>query len=197
MHAVVLAFYSGLSARRPFIPDLPQLLYLAISLAGLGAMWWLITRADSLIARLFPHWEWEKQLGWLNIRAARRAARILRWLGYLLQTVLVAMLGGILWAAPALRVENWDQPEKVANSFAKLTVLLFCLGSWIIYLGWELIPRMRREHERKSLEKFRAEMAEREESGPEADERRARFSAPDPHKWKRTLPPSRQPGKRY
>lgn len=63
----------------------------------------LAYRIDRIINRLFPDLEWEKSLGWLNIRAERRANTALRWLGYAIYLLLGGALYGIAWAAAGLQ----------------------------------------------------------------------------------------------
>ena len=70
-------------------------LFLAIAF-----VWWLINRTDRIIHHLFPDLEWEKSLGWLNIRAERRAKTAMRWIGYAIYAMLIASLYGIAWELP-------------------------------------------------------------------------------------------------
>src|ERR1700683_4979230 len=75
------------------------------------ALWWLITRTDRIINYLFPHLEWERSLGWLNIQAERRAMTAVRWLGYGIQALLAVVLLGIVWAAEGFQqVDDWSNP---------------------------------------------------------------------------------------
>jgi hypothetical protein len=155
------------------IPSAWQCLNIAAPFLALAALRWVIHRVDHTIDRLFPHWEWEKRLGWLNIRTQRRAETALRWIGYFLYALLAAALYGIVWAAPALgQIDHWSDPAVLGEISLKLSVLLVCLGSWLVYLGFELLPKLRRQHEVDELEKFRAEQAATEgESGFPADSR--------------------------
>jgi hypothetical protein len=45
-------------------------------------LWTLVNQTDRIIHYLFPNLQWEHDLGWLNIKAERRARRAVRWLGY-------------------------------------------------------------------------------------------------------------------
>jgi hypothetical protein len=129
----------------------------------LTAVWWLINRTDRIINRLFPDLEWEKSLGWLNIRAERRANTALRWVGYGIYAMLAVALLGIVWAAQGLQaLDNWSDPWVMGDLALRVPVLLFCLGLWVLYLGGWLIPKLRAQRERAAYKKFRAEMEEAE-----------------------------------
>src|SRR5260221_1795792 len=122
------------------IPSAWQCLVFAAPLLVVAALWWLIERADQTVNHLFPEWEWEKRLGWLNLQAHRRADLVLRWLGYVVYAVLAVALYGIVWAAPVLgNLQQWDDPALMAKGAAQVSVLFICLGLWLGYLGLELI----------------------------------------------------------
>ncbi len=104
----------------------------------------------------FPHWEWEKKLGWLNITAERRSEAILRWIGYFIHAGMAVALYGIVWAAPALGEFGSTDPAVIGDGASRLAVLLVCLTIWGLYLGGELIPKLRREHEQEELARYRA-----------------------------------------
>src|SRR5277367_6697351 len=94
-----------------------------------AALWWLINRTDRIIHRLFPHLEWEKELGWLNIRAERRVRTALRWIGYCVYALLGAALYGIAWAAEGLQqIDNWPDPEVAGDLALRIPALGICLG---------------------------------------------------------------------
>lgn len=136
----------------------------AMPFLGVAALACLVRRMDQIIDRLFPHWEWEKRLGWLNIRAQRRADLVLRWIGYFIYAVLAVALLGIVWGAEALAtLDRWDDPSVMADLALRVPVLLACLGLWLVYFGCELIPKLRDQSEREGLRKFRAEQRELEE----------------------------------
>ena len=164
-----------------FIPTAWECLLVASPFLVLGAMWLLVRLVEQLIARLFPHWEWEKRLGWLNIRVERRAATVLRWMGYAVYAALAVALYGIVWAAPALgNLLQWDNPALVAEGAGQVPVLLICLGVWLVYLGCELIPKLRNQYEREELEKFRAAQAELEQERERQPPSRLKSSSAKP-----------------
>ncbi len=120
-------------------------------------------RIDRIIHRLFPDLEWEKSLGWLNIRAERRANTALRWLGYAVYIVLGGALYGIAWAAVGLQgLADVTDPLAATDLALRLPVLLIGLGAWVLYLGSWLIPKIRAEREEAELKRFREQMAEME-----------------------------------
>ncbi len=143
------------------IPDAKQCFTWAAPLVILVAAICVIGRMDQIIEGLFPHWEWERRLGWLNIRAQRQAERVLRWIGYFIYAALGLALLGIVWAAKGLALINqWEDPHVAAELARRVPVLLACLGLWLVYLGCELMPKMRGQYEEEELEKFRAEQEE-------------------------------------
>ena len=157
------------------IPSAWQCLTIAAPFLALAALRWVIHRVDRTVDRLFPHWEWERRLGWLNLRVQRRAEAVLRWIGYFLYALLAAALYGIIWAAPALgQFDHWNDPNFFSEISLKFSVFLVSLGFWLVYFGFELLPKLRRQHEADELEKFRSEQAGREtEHGRRSDSRLA------------------------
>jgi hypothetical protein len=142
------------------IPSAWQCFTVAAPFLAFAALRWVIHRIDFTVNRLFPHWEWERRLGWLNLGTQRRADAVLRWIGYFLYALLAAALYGIVWAAPALgQLDRWSDPNVLGEISLKISVLLVCLGLWLVYLGFELLPKLRRQHETEELERFRAEQA--------------------------------------
>ena len=140
----------------------------AAPILAVAAVWWLIGRTDRIINYFFPYLEWEHSLGWLNIRAERRANTALRWVGYGVYATLIAALYGIAWAAEGLQqLDNWSDPWVMGDLALRVPVLVGCLGLWWFYLGCWLVPKLRAEREAAGLKKFRAEMeeAEREREG--------------------------------
>lgn len=146
------------------IPDAGQCLTWAAPVLAVVAMIGVLGRMDQIIDRLFPHWEWERRLGWLNIRAIRRAEKVLRWLGYFIYAVLGLALLGIVWSAQGLveTLNHWDNPHVAVELALRVPVLLASLGFWLVYLGCELLPKLRGQYEEEELQKFRAEQAELE-----------------------------------
>jgi hypothetical protein len=139
------------------------------------AVWWLANRIDRIIHFLFPHWAWEKDLGWLNIQAERRANTALRWVGYGIYLLLAAALPGIAWGAVSLEeAVNRPAPFIMGDLAVRIPVLVVCLGAWLLFLGSWLFPKLRAEREEAALKKFRAQMAEAE---AEAEQKR-KFSSP-------------------
>ncbi|HUB68146.1 MAG TPA: hypothetical protein VL981_11740 [Candidatus Methylacidiphilales bacterium] len=139
------------------IPSAWQCLQVAAPFLAFIALRWVIRRVDHTVNRLFPHLEWERRLGWLNITTQRRAEAVLRWIGYVIYALLAAALYGIVWAAPALgQLGQWSDSTVLGEIPLKISVLLICLGCWLVYFGCELLPKLRRQHEEEELEKFRA-----------------------------------------
>ena len=123
----------------------------------------LAYRIDRIIHRLFPDLEWEKNLGWLNIRAERRANTALRWLGYAIYLSLGGALYGIAWAAVGLQgLADVTDPLAATDLALRLPVLLVGLGAWVLYFGSWLIPKIRAEREEAELKRFRIQMSELE-----------------------------------
>ncbi len=142
------------------IPDAQHCFIAAFPVVCALVAWWLLKRIDSILAWLFPHWEWEKKLGWLNIRAERQADAFLRWVRYFVYALLALALYGIVWGAQALAwLDQMDDPSILAEIVARVPVLLISLGFWLSYLGLVLIPKLRDEYEFDELQKYRAEQA--------------------------------------
>ena len=157
----------------------------------LAALWWLVNRTDRVINYFFPDLEWEHNLGWLNIRAERRANAALRWLGYGIYVLLGGALYGIAWAAEGM--QDWDRagndPAVVAQLLVHAPVLVACLGAWVLFLGTWLIPKLHAEREEAELRRFRAEMAEEER----LRERNPRSRVKSPLRKPRTNQPLEMP----
>jgi hypothetical protein len=144
-----------------FVPSAGQCLALLAPVAAWFLLRWIFRGIDQVIHRLFPSLAWERQLGWLNIRAERQAAIVLRWIGYLVQAALAAALYGIAWGAEGFRLlGRWSDPDALSEIDLRLPVFFCCLGLWLLYLGAELFPRLRREYEQEELTAFRAEWRE-------------------------------------
>jgi hypothetical protein len=85
----------------------------------------------------------------------------MRWIGYFIYAVLAVALLGIAWASVALAsLDRLEDPQVLADLALRVPVLLGCLGLWIVFLGCELIPKLRAKREMEGLKKFRAEQAE-------------------------------------
>jgi hypothetical protein len=152
-------------------------LVFAAPFLAVAGVWWLINQTDRIINHLFPDLEWEHSLGWLNIKAERRANTALRWLGYAIYALLAAALLGIVWAAEGLQaLDNWSDAWVMGDLVLHIPVLGVCLGAWVLYLGGWLVPKLRAQREEAGLKKFRAEMGE---AGKEREEQpRSRIHAP-------------------
>ncbi len=152
-------------------PDAEHFISWAAPILVLGAIWCLIRRTDQIIHYLFPNLEWEKELGWLNIRAERRANAGVRLVGYGVYVVLIGALAGILWGAEGLQqLDNWSDPRVMGDLALCVPVLFFCLGLWMLYLGLWLVPKLRAHRDEAAFQKFRAEMKEAEkEEGAESN----------------------------
>jgi hypothetical protein len=143
------------------VPSAGQCLMVLAPVAAWFLLRWILRGIDPTIHRLFPSLEWERQLGWLNIRAERQAARFLRWAGYLVQATLAAALYALAWGAEGFRLlGRWSDPDALAEIDLRLPVFFCCLGLWLLYLGAALFPRLRREYEQDELAAFRAEWSE-------------------------------------
>jgi hypothetical protein len=172
-------------------PGARQCLAWAAPFLAIAAVWWLINRTDQIVHHLFPHLEWEKELGWLNIKAERRANTALRWVGYGVYVLLIVALVGIVWAAEGLRqLDNWSDPWVMGDLALRVPALLFCLGIWVLYLGGWLIPKLRAQREAAEWKKFRAEM---EEAERERDEAQPRSRIHSPLQKPRTNAPRAMP----
>jgi hypothetical protein len=140
--AILIMAWRGVQFLEPFV--------------AVAALWGLVNRTDRIIAWLFPHLEWERDLGWLNIRAERRANTALRCLGYAIYLLLVVSLLGIVWAATGVdELPLWPDPMVIGDVMWHLAVMTICLGLWTVFLGAWLIPKIRREREETELKRFR------------------------------------------
>ena len=152
----------------------------------IAALWWLMNQTDRIIQYLFPNLEWEKSLGWLNIRAERRATTALRWIGYGIYVLLLAALYGIAWSAEGLQdFDHWSDPSVMGDLALRIPALAFCLGLWLLYLGSWLLPKLRAEREEAALKRYRAEAEEAERER----EKQPRSRVHAPLQKPRTNPP--------
>ncbi len=179
------------------IPDASHCLLFAAPFLGAAGTYWLFWHSDTLINWIFPNWEWEKKLGWLNIRVTRWADAVLRWIGYAVYALLAFTLYGIVWSSSAFDDFAQWTPITVADGMAKISALLLCLGIWFVYLGLELIPKLRHQYEREELEKFRAEHPELDD---DEENPRKPTSPLNPTKidiWSRTPAPRQRLGRHF
>ena len=143
------------------IPTAAQCLRAVGPVASVIFLWWLVRHGDHIIRRLFPTLEWQRQLGWLNIRAERRAAAVMRWISYAIYAALFFALCGILLSAYLLTqlspVDKGPAPSPILPVLSILPILLPSIAIWSAYFAWGLFPRMRQEYEHEELERFRAE----------------------------------------
>ena len=152
-----------LAHTRIAIPDPWMLVVWGTPVLTVLALWWLIERTDRIINYLFPHLEWEKSLGWLNIKAERRAKTALRWCGYAFYLLLAGLLYAIVRLADAFPpLSEWTDPDVLGDLMLEIPALVVCLGIWLLYLGGVLLPRLRTDREEAELKKFRAHMEELE-----------------------------------
>jgi hypothetical protein len=141
-----------------FAPSAMQCVAIAGPVGSVFGLIWLVRHGHEWVAAIFPHWEWERELGWLNLRAHRRADRIFRWVRYVVHAGLLLALGGIIWNAFIFgSFDEWDDPGAVGILLIHLSMLIACLAVWIVYLVTILAPRLREEYEREELERFRKE----------------------------------------
>jgi hypothetical protein len=161
---------TGLFLAQINIPDARECLVIAAPFLSLVALSWLVKNIDGIIEHLFPDWEWERNLGWLNFSAQRKADAVLRWVGYLIYACLAAALYGMAWAAQGLAAANSGTGAiDMTDVIWRVSVLVGALGFWVAYFGLELIPKLRNQYETEELKRFRAEQAELEkEREPDA-----------------------------
>jgi hypothetical protein len=149
--AILIMAWKGLVFAAPFI--------------AVAALWWLVNQTDRVIAYLFPDLEWERNLGWLDIRSERRARTVLRWLGYGIYLLLGAALLGIPWATEGMveQFADWPDPSVIGNVMLDAGMLAVCLFAWVVFLGAWLIPKLRAQREEAGLKKYRAQMVAEED----------------------------------
>jgi hypothetical protein len=145
------------------LPDARQCFVWAAPFLAIAAIWWLVDRTDRIVNHLYPDLEWEKSLGWLNIRAERRANAAMRWVGYGIYVLLIDALVGIVWAAEGLpALDNWSDPWVMGDLALRIPALVICLGIWVLYLGCGLMPKLRARREAAAWKRLRAEAEEAE-----------------------------------
>jgi hypothetical protein len=158
------------------IPSASQCFMVLAPIAALALLYSILKGIDVFLAKMFPALEWQRNLGWFNIKAERRASAVLRVIGYIVLALLAAALYGIAWGAEGLRLlPRWTDPDTLAELDLRLPVLCTSLSLLLLYFGVELLPRLRREYEEEDLQAFRAELAELEaEKSREESSRLAR-----------------------
>ena len=172
------------------MPTTRELLLVAAPVAAYLAFRWLLDHLDEILARLFPHWAWEKSLGWLNLTAYRRADTALRWIGYAVDAVLALALLGIAWGAQGVSEILGPDRAAVADGFTRLPALLIGCGLWALYLASALLPALRERHEAEELQRYRAENPLPEEQDKRPVRPRRGKSAPTLTIW--DTPPRRR-----
>jgi hypothetical protein len=130
----------------------------------LAALAWIVSRTDRIIGTVMPDLEWERSLGWLNIRAERRASRAMRWVSYGVILLLIDALVILYWCAKGLPdLSTWSDPWVMGDLALRVPLMGLCLMIWVIYLGLGLLPRVRTDRETAAFKKFRAQMAAADE----------------------------------
>ena len=141
-----------------FAPSAAQCFTVAGPVAGIFGLVWLARHGQNLVEEIFPHWRWERQLGWLNLRAHRRAETVLPWIGYFVHAGLLCALAGIVWNAYLFgNFNQWDDSTAVGYLLLHVSTFVACLAIWIVYLTTILAPKIRHDYERAELERFRRE----------------------------------------
>ena len=152
------------------VPSAAQCLAFGGPIVSLAGLFWFWRHGDEWIARLFPHLQWKRELGWLNLSADRRADRIMRGLTHALHVGLLAALIGILGFAWLL-----GQPHDTDSTLGLFSIpfqfiyLPLFLGIWIVYFTYLLGPRVRAEFEEGELRRYREENPDEEPKGKSAD----------------------------
>jgi hypothetical protein len=148
-----------------FIPTAGQCFAVVAPVASVWGTIWFLRHGDRVIAQLFPHWQWERELGWLNLRANRRAETVLRGLRHLMHAFLLLALAGILglsWLV-GQRLEMETGPGMFALAL-ELIYIGVGLSVWIFYFAAVLAPRLRDEYEEEELQRYRAEHPEKDDA---------------------------------
>jgi hypothetical protein len=142
-----------------FVPSPDEILVFAAPVLVLAAVWWLISRTDRVVHYMFPYLEWEHSLGWLNIRAERRANIAMRLVRFGVYVMLFDALFGIVWGAKGLQqLDHWSDPYVIGGLALRVGALAFCLAIWVLYLGTYVIPRIRAEREHAAWRKIQDEI---------------------------------------
>jgi hypothetical protein len=141
------------------VPSPGEILVFAAPVMVLVAVWWLISRTDRVVHYMFPYLEWEHSLGWLNIKAERRANTAMRWVRFGVYVMLFDALFGIVWGAKGLQqLDNWADPDVIGGLALRVAALAFCLAIWVLYLGTYVFPRIRAERDHAAWRKIQDEI---------------------------------------
>jgi hypothetical protein len=170
------------------IPSAAQCFTVLAPIAAIALLYSILKGIDVFLAKMFPALEWQRNLGWFNIKAERKAASVLRVIGHIVLALLAVALYGIAWGAEGLRLlPRWTDPDTLAELDLRLPVLCASLSLVLLYFGIELLPRLRREYEEEDLQAFRAELAEQEEekSRDESSRLARPFQPPTPSRPRR------------
>lgn len=176
------------------VSHLEQGLIFVAPVLAFAAVWWLISRTNRVVHYLFPYLEWEHSLGWLNIKAERRAETAMRWVRFGIYVLLIDALVGIIWSAEGLPLlATWSDPLAMGELALRVPALFLCLGIWTVYLGGYLIPRLRAERERAEWKKFQAEMGAQDEARKARGEEEPLSRVKTPLRKPRTNTPAELP----
>ena len=141
-----------------FVPSAAQCFAVTGPIVSIFGLLWLMRHAQEGVEKIFPHWKWERELGWLNIRAHRRAETILCWIRHGVHAGLLTALIGILWVAAVFgNFHEWDDPIAVGYLLLRVPILMAGLIAWVLYFTTALAPRLRAEYEEDELERYRRE----------------------------------------
>ncbi len=152
------------------VPTAGQCLRVAGPLVLVLGTVWFWRHGELFLERLFPHWEWERNLGWLNLRADRQAERLLRFCTHLLHLALLGALVGILFLSWSLgQPQDTDSAIGLFSLGAVWLYLIACYGFWIYYFVAILAPRVRDEYEAAELARYRKENPELEKENRAGD----------------------------
>ena len=152
------------------IPTASQCVRVAWPLVLFGVALWFWRNGDTVIERLFPHWRWEKELGWLNIKGNRQAESILRGFTHLLHLGLLVALAAILFFSWTFgQPHDTDDKLILITLFVEWFYMFACYGVWIYYLAVVLYPRIRDEFDAEELDRYRIEHPDLEEAKIAAD----------------------------
>jgi len=142
----------------------------ALPVLVLAALWWLVSRTDRIMESVFPDLEWERSLGWLNIRAERRASLGMKWVRFGVVVMLVDALAILFWCAKGMPdLSTWSDPWVMGDLALRVPLMGLCLLTWVIYLGLGLLPRVRADRENAAFKKFRKQMALEDEEKREME----------------------------
>jgi hypothetical protein len=141
-----------------FIPTPGQCLAVAAPVVCIGGVIWFARHGDRVIERAFPHWEWERKLGWLNRKANRRAEMVLRGLRHLLHLFLLFdLLGFLVFAWLTGQPQDTDSAAGLFTYALEMIYMGVFLSPWIYYFTMVLGPRVTAEYEEEELQRYRSE----------------------------------------